>query len=102
MKKIKGRIFAVLLAAAVVTAGVATSALAVETENESNIVVMETGTNTTESEVQSVSEEGVAPEENAEEDVVQAETSSELSEDITESLDNIYVQEETVFTEGVT
>ena len=102
MKKIKGRIFAVLLAAAVVTAGVATSALAVETENESNIVVMETGTNTIESEVQSVSEEGVAPEENAEEDVVQAETSSELFEDITESLDNIYVQEETVFTEGVT
>ena len=102
MKKIKGRIFAVLLAATVVTAGIATSALAVETENESNIVVMEAGTNTIESEVQSVSAEEVDPEEDAEEDVVKTEISSELSEDITESLDNIYVQEDTVSTEGVT
>ena len=55
MKKIKGRIFAVLLATTVITGGIATSALAAETESESKIVVMEAEQSA--SAEQSVSEE---------------------------------------------
>lgn len=97
MKKIKGRIFAVLLAATVVTASVATSAMAVETENESNIVVMETGTNIIESDVQPASSEEILEEEG-----IQTEVTADSSEDIIESSDDVYVPEESVSTEAAT
>ncbi|MDD6233075.1 MAG: hypothetical protein PUA89_10235, partial [Frisingicoccus sp.] len=113
MKKIKGRIFAVLLATTVIAGGIATSALAVETESENKIVVMEAEQSAAEEQSEAEDQSKQTEEvEDSEEAVSEAdETISNSIADTEESIDteapqeslesaeDIYVPEEnTVFT----